>query len=263
MSKFLDFLERIREGAPAPMGFGAARAEKLPGMALVGLISGDHSNGVGVVSEIKPDAALIAGVDSPEGLKKLTESLPSLPWGASVSSLTQEEAQAYQDNGADLLTFTLEGTSASALSGDEITRVLCLDPSIEQEELRTIASLPVDAFLLSMTSVSGSWTLKDLATVGAISRRVDKYILLEVSQPPGEKDLEALRDIGVSGLVVDVGAVASSSLSQLKTALLEMPRPRPPRRGRSRAILPGSVFDTSPAAAPAPRREEEEEEDDE
>jgi hypothetical protein len=109
-----------------------------------------------------------------------------------------------------------------------------------------------------MTGVSGPWTLKDLATVGAISRRVDKYTLVEVSQPPGEKDLEALRDIGVIGLVVDVGAVASSSLSQLKTALLEMPRPRSNRRERSRAILPGSVF--APGPAPAPRREEEEDE---
>jgi hypothetical protein len=259
MSKFLDFLERIRDGAPAPMGFGAARAEKLPGLALVGLVSGDHARGVGVVSEVKPDAALLAGVDGPEALKKLTESLSPLPWGASVSSLTQEEAQAYQDNGSDLLVFTLEGTSASALSSDEIARVLWLAPDIEEQELRAIASLPVDAFLLSMTSVSGSWTLKDLATVGAISRRVDKYILLEVSQPPGEKDLEALRDIGVSGLVVDVGQVASSSLSQLKAALLEMPRPRSGRRERSRAILPSSVFATSPAATP--RREEEEEDE--
>jgi hypothetical protein len=259
MSKFLDFLERIRDGAPAPMGFGAARAEKLPGMALVGLVSGDHATGVGVVSEVKLDAALLAGADGPEGLKKLTESLSSLPWGARVASLTQEEAQAYQDNGSDLLAFTLEGTSAAALACDEIARVLCLTPDIEEQELRAIASLPVDAFLLSMTGVSRSWTLKDLAMVGAISRRVDKYILLEVSQPPGEKDLEALRDIGVHGLAVDVGAVASSSLSQLKTALLEMPRPRSSRRERSRAILPGSVFDAGTALTP--RREEEEEDE--
>lgn len=260
MSKFLDFLERIRDGAPAPIGFGAARAEKLPGMALVGLVSGDHASGVGVVAEVKPDAVLLAGVNGPEGVKKLTEPLSSLPWGARVASLTQNEAQAYQDNGSDLLAFTLEGTSASALACDEIARVLCLAPDIEEQELRAIVSLPVDAFLLSMTGVSGSWTLKDLATVGAISRRVDKYILIEVAQPPGEKDLEALRDIGVHGLAVDVGAVASSSLSQLKTALLEMPRPRSNRRERSRAILPGSVFDTDMAP---PRREEEEEDEDE
>jgi hypothetical protein len=260
MSKFLDFLERIRDGAPAPMGFGAARAEeKLPGMALVGLVSGDHATGVGVVSEIKADAALLTGVDSPEGLKKLTESLSSLPWGARVSSLTQEEAQAYQDNGSDLLAFTLEGTLASALACDEIARVLCLAPDIEEQELRAIASLPVDVFLLSMTGVSWSWTLKDLAMVGAISRRVDKYVLIEVSQPPGEKDLEALRDIGVHGLVVDVGAVASSSLSQLKTSLLEMPRPRSSRRERSRAILPGSVF--APGPAPTPQHEEDDEDE--
>ena len=51
-----------------------------------------------------------------------------------------------------------------------------------------------------MTQVSGPWTLKDLATLGSISRRVDKYVLVEVSQPPGKKDLEALRDMGGPGL---------------------------------------------------------------
>ena len=42
MNKFLDLLDNIREGAPAPLGFGAARAEKLPGIALISLGSGDH-----------------------------------------------------------------------------------------------------------------------------------------------------------------------------------------------------------------------------
>ena len=35
MNKFLDLLDSIREGAPTPLGFGASRAQKLPGIALI------------------------------------------------------------------------------------------------------------------------------------------------------------------------------------------------------------------------------------
>jgi hypothetical protein len=258
MSKFLDFLSRIREGASTPLGFGATRGEKLPGMALVGLVSGDHAKGVGVAAEVGADAMIIAGVDGPDGVKTLAASFPAKPWGARVSSLGAGEAQSYEDGGSDLLVFNLEGTAASALASQDIARILSVDPGIEEHRLRAVASLPVDAFLLPMTGVSSAWTLQDLATVGAISRRVDKYTLVEVSQPPGKQDLEALRDIGINGLVLDVGAVSTESLKELRADLLEMPRARSGRRERSRAILPGSVY----AAAPTPSREDDDEEED-
>ena len=257
MSKFLDLLSRIREGVSAPLGFGATRAERLPGMALVGLVSRDHAKGVDTAAEVPADAVIISGVDGPDAVKKLAESLSTKPWGARVTSLAEGEAQSYEESGSDLLVFNLDGTAASALTSEDIARILFIDPGIDENQLRAVASLPVDAFLLSMTGASSAWALQDLATVGAISRRVDKYILVEVSQPPGKKDLEAMRDIGVNGLVLDVGSTSAEKLKELRTALMEMPRARSNRRERSRAILPGSVY----AAAPAPSREDEEEED--
>lgn len=251
MSKFLDVLERIRDGESAPLGFAAARGQKLPGIALVGLVSESHSNGIELARDAAVDALIVSGAAGPEGIKKLTGSV-KFPWGAQVSSLGEEEAQAYQDQGSDLLVFNLEGTAASALASDNIARILCVETGIEESELRTIASLPVDAFLISMTGVSGPWTLRDLATLGFISRRVDKYILVEVSRPPGKKDLEALRDVGVSALVMDVGSAGAGELSALRAALLEMPRATSRSRRRSRAILPGSAFAAPPPSEPEP-----------
>ena len=259
MSKFLDYIERIREGAPAPLGFSVGPREKVAGMALVALVSGDHQQGVGVVAEVGPDAAIVAGADGADGLKALAEPLSDLPWGALVSSLSEEEAAAYLESGSDLLAFPLENTTASALDSEEMARILSIDAEMEEQQFRAVASLPVDAFLVSMTQVSAAWTLKDLATLGAISRRVDKYVLVEVSQPPGKKDLEALRDMGVQGLVLNVGSVSAESLAELKQALLDMPRPRSNRRERERVMLPGSVYGLSDS--PEPEHEEEEEDD--
>jgi len=259
MSKLLDLLDRIREGAPAPIGFGVTRPEKLPGMALIGLVSKDYAKGMAVVAEQGLDAAMVAGADGPEGVKQAGEGLKDKPWGARVTSLSQDEAQAYQDNGSDLLVFPLEGTAASALANEEIAHILCIEPNMEDRELRAVSSLPVDCFLLTLPQAGDSLTLSDLAAVGSVSRRSDKYILLEVSRLPNGKDLEALRDIGVHALVVDVGAVSAKSIKELKAALMEMPRQTFKRKGRTLAILPGSAF--SPPSEPEPQEEEEEEEE--
>lgn len=261
MSKFLDQMERIREGAPAPLGFSVGPREKVAGMALVALVSSDHQKGMGVVAEVGPDAAIVAGADGAEGLKALAEPLSGLPWGARVASLSEEEAQAYQQSGSDLLAFPLENTTASALDSEEMARILSIESEMDEQQFRAVASLPVDAFLVSMTQVSGPWTLKDLATLGSISRRVDKHVLVEVAQAPGKKDLEALRDMGVQGLVLDVGSVSSETLTELKQSLLDMPRPKSNRRERARVMLPGAVYGIN--ESPEPDHEHEEEEEDE
>ena len=262
MSKFLDRMEQISRGAPVPLGFGVARPEKTPGMALVGLVTSKHSTGISAIADLAPDAALIADKPRRASISQLTQPLGSdLPWGVRATSMTQEEAQAYKESGCDLLAFPLEGTPVAAVASDEIARILCVDPEIEEREMRGILALPVDILLLSMAGHLGPWTLSELAAVGSVSRRAgDKYILVEVSQPPDGKELEALRDMGVHGLVVDVGQATSEDLVELKKVLLDMPRQRPGRRTRRNAMLPSSAFSAGEASG---REDEEEEEDDE
>jgi len=260
MSKFLDRLEQISRGAQVALGFGATRPEKVPGMALVGLVTSNYSKGVSAVAKLAPDAALIAAGTGKESVSDLTKSLDSkLPWGVQATSMTQDDIRAYIESGCDLLAFPMEGTPISAVATDEIGRILCIAPGIAEEELRAIMALPIDMLLLSMSGHSGPWTLSELASVGSISRRSgDKYVLVEVAQPPDGKELEALRDIGVHGLVVDVGQVPAEALAELKKGLLDMPRQRPGRRTRRDAIIPGSAF----SSAEAPGREDDDEEED-
>ena len=248
MSKFLDVLERVREGVTAPLGFAATRAEKLPGIALVGHVSASAADGLAAAGA-STDAVIVSGGTSPESLKELASPV-SVPFGPRVASLSAEDAEAYQSNGSDLLVFDLEGTAASAMASEDIARILCVETGLDEAELRAVASLPVDAFLISMKEVSGPWTLQQLAALGTVSRRVDKYILLEVSEAPGGKDLETLRDVGVNALVVDVASFGADGLSQLRAALLDMPRPSPRSRSRSRPILPGSGYTPPPEPEP-------------
>ena len=260
MSKFLDRLEEINLGAPAPMGFGAPRTQKTPGMALVGLISGTDSKLRDVLSDLVPDATLISGIDDSAALKELSQSLSGdIPWGTRVSSLTEEDARAIEELGCDMLAFPLQGTPLAAVASEEMARVLCIPQDMDLDQLRAIGALPVDVLLLSVPSTSSLWTLQDLAAIAAVGRRVDKYILVEVSAPPGAKELEVIRDAGVHGLVVDVGAVDSEKLSELKAALMDMPRRRSRNRDRAAALIPSSVFFPSPAPEPQDPEPEEDE----
>ena len=266
MSRFLDRLEQITEGVQAPLGFGVRRGPKIPGMALVGLVPGGRASSVATLADLKPDAALISGVDDPAALKDLCRPLgDDVPWGARVLSLSEESSQAYEEAGCDLLAFALQGTTVSAVGSEEIARILCLDHEIDVEQLRAIDALPIDVLLLSpawgVTGSGSPLTLEDLAAIAQVSRRVDKYILLETSQVPGKKELEALRNTGVNGLAVDPELVTSDSLADLKAALLDMPRQRPSRRDRTVALLPRSAFPSASAQGPAEPEPEPDEDD--
>jgi len=228
-------------------------------MALIVQISSDHDSVCEGVSDLSPEAVLLSRIDDLAALKKIAPGLPSIPWGLSPGTITEDSVNGFKEAGCDMLAFGLADTPVSAINSDEMARVLCLDPSADERQLRAINPLPVDVVLIDVTSQSGTWTLGDLANITAISSRVNKYILVSISEPPGAKDLKVLRDAGVHGLVVDAGSVSMDSLSKLKSDLQEMPRPQPGRKGRTAAVLPSSVFAVD--RAPAPEEPDEDDDD--
>ena len=243
MSKFLDRLEQINLGTTAAMGFGVSRTQKPPGMALVGLASSGHAKGVQALVKLGPDAVLLSGLDDPAAVQDLAKEFDGdTPWGARLEHLDEDQAQALEEGGCDLVALSLQGTTVTAAASENMARLLCVEMDIDPDQLPAIGALPVDALLLPMDGVASPWTLQDLAAIAKISRRVSQYILVEVSQPPGRKELEALRNVGVHGLVVDVAGVKAKELAALKEALQEMPRQKSERRDRPAAVVPTSAF---------------------
>ena len=128
MSKFLDRLEQITLGTSASIGFGASRSQKPPGMALVGLVSKNHSKGIQSLTGLVPDATLVSGIDGPSVIKDLGQDLGNeIPWGARLSSVNEKEAQLLEDGGCDLMAFPLQDTAVAAVASEEMARVLCIE----------------------------------------------------------------------------------------------------------------------------------------
>ncbi len=257
MSKFIDRLEEIIEGNPASMGFGPARSEKNPGLALIVQVSSNHKTGAATASGVSPDGLIISGLGGPAQISELKDSLSDVIWGVRTDSLSSEDAKAYLEDGCGLLAFQLKGTSIGAVSSEDSAKVLCIDPGADVEDLRDINSLPVDAVLFPLTGASSSWTLDDLAKVARIRGRLGKYLLAEISEPPSADDLKVLRTAGITGLVLDVSA-GKEALDSLKKSLMDMPKPGPERSRRSNAILPGAAY-SSPREEPAYEPDEDDE----
>ncbi len=257
MSKLLDIFDKIDRGAPAPMGFGAAaRAEKVPPMALLVILSDASGEGVSLLERIKPDGVLIEGPVARESLKKLAEALGKVPWGMRFKKFTEKETQRYLKAGCDFLALTPEQAPLGALGYEEVAYFLSIAPNIDERSLRAIQELPVDGVLLSLGSVHRPMTLQHLISVGAVRANLSKYLLLEVSPGLSAKELEGLRDMGVDGLVVDMESTSEATLTQLKTAILELPKQRTRREGKSSALVPQSSYASTEEQAPDEEEEE-------
>jgi len=241
------------------MGFGPARSEKIPGLALIVQVSGSQKTGAATAAALSPDGIIISGLSGPSQAIELKDALSDSIWGIRTDALSTEDAKAYEEAGSGVVAFQLKGTSLGAVSLEETAKVLCIEQDIDVEDLRDINALPVDAVLFPMCGASSSWTLDDLAKVARISGRLGKFLLAEITEPPSSDDLKTLRTAGINGLVLDVSA-GKDVLESLKQTLLEMPKPGSERSGaRSNAILPGVAYSSQrEEAAPEPDEDDDE-----
>ena len=264
MSKLLDRLERVNRGPRASLGFGAAaRVQKIRPMALIGTLSDSSkaAEGASNLAKIGADGALIDGLGLEEIQKQLAQALEIVPWGVRVPGFDSQQMSHYKEQGCDFLAFGPEKASLEAFGEENTAYILNIQPDIDDRLLRAIEALPVDAVLLPFKSVDPPLTLEHLMTISSVRRAFSKNLLLELPGTPTSKEMVALRDIGVNGLIVDADAISAEKLEGLHERLLALPKRKKDRYDRAVAILPGTLYQQS--GAPSRREEEEEEEEEE
>jgi hypothetical protein len=98
-------------------------------------------------------------------------------------------------------------------------------------QLMILNTLPVDGYIINPKDLS-SISLKKLSEIGSITRSTDKYCLLSINQSPTASELEALRKVGVMGLIINGDEVSTPDIKKLKTNLTDMPNPNHKRKQR-------------------------------
>ncbi len=244
MSKFIELLERVGETAPAPLGFAAAtdRDDAAPQIALIARVTGDDlaqdpqiagADAAGLLVETKypmPEAAAEALEDRLWGVRLVPSPAPC----------TVEQVETLVEQGCDFVVLESMDSAAEILNDEDLGKVLVLDADADEETSRAVAELAFDAVLLGSAVAGRPLTLGDLVHVQKVRRLAGQPFLVECAEGLDKADLEALRNLGVDGLIVAVPPLERAA--ETRDAIRSLRR-RSPRRQRSNALVPGASIE--------------------
>ncbi len=241
MSKLVSRIEKISRGSPAPIGFGAAsRADQTPAMALIGILSRNPLKEAKHLSSLDADGALLQDVSSDEDIASLTEALGSTPWGVKTANLDGKTADGLVQKGCDFFLVDAASATVETAKDDRADLILSIPADAGDGFLRSLEDLPIGAAFISINA-NDPLTLQSLIDVASMRTMFDKYLLVQVTSDLSGKELEALRDVGVDAVVVDLGSASEESLKAMKQRLLDLPRQRKPRSERASAVIPSGM----------------------
>ena len=170
------------------------------------------------------------------------DALEGKTWGVGGCCATPEELDALKDAGCDFIIVADDDAPGTILRDDGMARGFTIRPGLSDERARALDDLPFE--FLVMEPGEESWPISMaglLRLQGAVSM-VSKHILLEVSHLPPADSLALLRDMPVSGLLVDLSVVDRAALEEERKAVddLEPRKPRqPPDQTPTLAAPPG------------------------
>ncbi len=255
MSKLSDRLTNLGQAVPTKMGFGQVREKKRnPVILIVGIAESNGKTGpAGEFADMFVLRSKKGG--KPASAKPDREGL----WGVAVSDCTVGDLASLKEAGCDFILIESESASGAALRDDGLGRGFVLPEEVTENRAHAIDDLPLDYLLVR--GVPGEWPV----TVGGaldLQEKVSmftKHIFLEITGAPSKEDLELLRDMPVSALVVDLGVQDPEELQALKKTISELE----PRKQRSEhiAMLPANMQNSSPVHSHEPDPDEEDDDD--
>jgi hypothetical protein len=258
MSRLIDKLKKIHQAEPQPMGFALNRAaSESPKMKLMAYLSSENAEKLSG-STGKADAVLmeVTKADEVSVLEKLCRSKDDLAggWVKASSSGTFKKAL---NIACDFVIFPA-ATQLNSIPKDKVGRILEIDLSWTEGMLRTLNDLPIDAVFVSGKDVDLTITVNRLMFLQRLAYMVSKPILVSVPASPTETELQALWDMGISGIVIEVTDEESAKdLGEIQETIKKLTTPAFRKKNLRSAILPRLQ-----AEEPHPSEGEEEEEED-
>lgn len=262
MSKFIDRLKQLTEGSPQPMGFHAI-GRKPPKLKIQLIASLSRETAENPNEDLKEaDAGLVRlpGAASPETIKSLCTAT-DMPWGVWTEGNGATDLNPLMEAGADFFIFP-PGAMLACLLNEDAGKLIEVEPSIGDMSLRAVNGMPLDGVFVSPSSQSGRGpggevTWMDLMAFHRIAALVSKPVLVSVPLAVTSKELQALWEAGVDGVIVAVpNPQAADGLKALRQMIDKLEYPKAPKQERGMAFAPR----VQTGAGNEEREEEEEEE---
>ncbi|MDA1095751.1 MAG: hypothetical protein O3B84_00625 [Chloroflexi bacterium] len=235
MGKLVDRLQRISEGPSQPLGFmPASRQKRSAPLVLVAhlpkgseaLLPGAADSGAEfVLLETPPNASPAAGASA-------------IPWGIRTDTLDDAEQAKLKEAGCDFVIASLEDTPIRLLANDVIDAVAMVSDGTEDRMLRAIDQLPCDAVIVG-DAPGDELTVARFLEYSSIASGIGQNLLIWASARWGRVEVEQLRDVGFSALVVTVASEADlEGLRAIRDTIASLPARSKKRDDRLRARVP-------------------------
>lgn len=233
MSKLSDRIKRAgrASSAPAPMGFNVSTVRRAEATMLTVVRIADAGK-IGEAVAKGADVVIVEKADAGK-IQKEAGKTSGASIGAPINGGGKKEAVSLREAGADFLLLDIEGTLAEALIEEKVGFVLPVGLDADEIELRLLGDMPLDALLVP--GIDGRLTLRDAMRLRRVAGLARTPLMMPVDPGIEEAALQALRDCGVVGVVVD-----GSSLGKLDKLRETIGKLRP--RGRRREESPDATI---------------------
>lgn len=245
MSKLADRIRRVTRVEAGPIGFAAAAARSRPPSLLLCLQLADGgAERAKAAGAAGADVLILPAVDkgatqAAAVVEAAGDAVVGL-WPAVTTPAIVEQAK---KSGVDFLVIDMEQTPAALLLEETPGFVLLVPEDLNDMLLRAMDALPLDAVLLS--DGTGTLTIRRQLELRRLHGLTQKPLLVTVPADISGRELEALRDIGVVGVVITTAeADGLDRLKALRAAIDALP---PRRRRREEAPVP--LIPRAPVAA--------------
>ena len=233
MSRLAERIKRAGRVEAGPIGFGVV-AERRPSPTMLCLLrlNKDQVRKVGDNADAAADAVIVTGLEAGklgDALGKLGE----VPVGLAAEDGRRATVASAREAGADFVLLD-EESSGEAVLEENVGLVLRVGAEARDAELRALAGLPLDA--LEIAPIGEPFTVRRLMELRRLSLLSQTPLLVEVAPEVGPSRLEALREAGVAGVILD--GKSADKLSALRQAILSLPGRGRRREERVDALLP-------------------------
>lgn len=222
LNKLAEWLKRIGRGEGPRMGFGATVARaKGPKMGLLATLPSLEKDLVGRALEAGAQALILPSGLAADGevLSSVIQSFSQCLWG-----LQLDDSQ-FPKPAPEFDFFVLSLSSAlSSLKAEEPGRLLAIDQSCGDVQLRALDQLPLDGVVFPLAMPGENLRVEHLLTVRRLSLLLRKPLIAELGRSLGEEDLRLLRDAGLVGLLVRGDTIQwAETIKELSQAIEGLP----------------------------------------
>ena len=246
MSRLADRIERAARPGAAPIGFGrAVERRTLPTLLCLLRLDKEQVSKAGDAAAGVADAVIISDLDAGK-LGQAIKKMGDMPVGLRMGDAERAAVAAAREQGADFVLLD-QGALAEAVLEQGVGLVLSVGTDTGDTDLRVLGGLPLEA--LEVPAVGEPFTLREMLELRRLAVLSQTPLLVEVQPEIDASRLQALREAGAIGVILDGKHV--DELGALREAVLSLPPRGRRREERAEALLP------SLTAVPVEEEEEE------